>query len=141
MLSFFFHCCNFFYLCNRIILYGFVYKRFCQFHSYMSINFLFSTKVNFPANNLNFHWRWLDWIQAIFLNLFYFLPPAASLSASRSLARFFICASREQTPWCLCISARVPCEYRFKAYLGRSMKIIDYLCKFLINSNGRKQNM
>ena len=31
-------------------------------------------KVNFPANNLNFHWmcRWWDQIQAIFLNLFYF---------------------------------------------------------------------
>ena len=30
--------------------------------------------VNFPANNLNFHWRWRWWdqIQAIFLNLFYF---------------------------------------------------------------------
>ena len=31
-------------------------------------------QVNFPANNLNFHWRqrWWDRIQAIFLNLFYF---------------------------------------------------------------------
>ena len=31
-------------------------------------------QVNFPANNLNFHWRWRwwSWIQAIFLNLFYF---------------------------------------------------------------------
>ena len=31
-------------------------------------------QVNFPANNLNFHWRWRWWdqIQAIFLNLFYF---------------------------------------------------------------------
>ena len=28
------------------------------------------TQVNFLAKNLNFHWRWLDWIQAIFLNLF-----------------------------------------------------------------------
>ena len=30
--------------------------------------------VNFPANNLNLHsrWRWWDWIQDIFLNLFYF---------------------------------------------------------------------
>ena len=28
-------------------------------------------QVNYPANNLNFYWRrrWLDWIQAIFLNL------------------------------------------------------------------------
>ena len=31
-------------------------------------------QVNFPDNNLNFHWRWRwwDWIQAIFLKLFYF---------------------------------------------------------------------
>jgi hypothetical protein len=28
--------------------------------------------ANFPANNLNFHWRWWDWIQPIFLNNFYF---------------------------------------------------------------------
>ena len=27
-------------------------------------------QVNFPTNNLNFHWRWWDWIQAIFLNFF-----------------------------------------------------------------------
>ena len=30
-------------------------------------------QVNFPANNFNFHWRWWDRIQAIFLNLFYFM--------------------------------------------------------------------
>ena len=29
-------------------------------------------QVNFPTNNLNFHWMWWNWIQAIFLNLFYF---------------------------------------------------------------------
>ena len=31
-------------------------------------------QVNLPTNNLNFHWRWRwwDWIQAIFLNFFYF---------------------------------------------------------------------
>ena len=36
--------------------------------------FVLLTQVNFPANNLNFHWsrRWWDRIQAIFLNLFYF---------------------------------------------------------------------
>ena len=30
--------------------------------------------LNFPTDNLNFHWRWSwwDWIQSIFLNLFYF---------------------------------------------------------------------
>ena len=31
------------------------------------------SQVNFPSNNLNFHWRWWDWIQAIFLNIFYFI--------------------------------------------------------------------
>ena len=32
-------------------------------------------QVNFPDNNLNFHWRWRWWdqIQAIFLNFFYFI--------------------------------------------------------------------
>ena len=30
-------------------------------------------QVYFPTNNLNFHWRWWDWIQAFFLNLFYFI--------------------------------------------------------------------
>ena len=29
-------------------------------------------QVNFHANDLNIHWRWWDWIQTIFLNLFYF---------------------------------------------------------------------
>ena len=31
-------------------------------------------QANFPTHNLNFHWRrrWWDWIQAIFLNFFYF---------------------------------------------------------------------
>ena len=36
--------------------------------------FALSPQVNFPGDNLNFHWRqrWWDQIQAIFLNLFYF---------------------------------------------------------------------
>ena len=36
--------------------------------------FAFTHQANFPANNLNFHWRWRLWdrIQAIFLNLLYF---------------------------------------------------------------------
>ena len=36
--------------------------------------FVFIPQVNFPADNLNFHWRWRRWdrIQAIFLYLFYF---------------------------------------------------------------------
>ena len=37
-------------------------------------------QVNFPANNLNFHWRWRQWdqIQAIFLHLFYFISTTTS---------------------------------------------------------------
>ena len=37
--------------------------------------FAFTPLVNFPANNLNFHWRWRRWnqIQTIFWNLFYFI--------------------------------------------------------------------
>ena len=34
--------------------------------------FVLLPQVNFPANDLNFHWRWWDQIQTIFLNLFYF---------------------------------------------------------------------
>ena len=32
-----------------------------------------SSKQTFPPINLNFHWRWWDWIQAIFLIFFYFI--------------------------------------------------------------------
>ena len=35
--------------------------------------FVLLPQVNFPANNLNFHWRWWYWIRSIFLNLFYFM--------------------------------------------------------------------
>ena len=36
--------------------------------------FAFTYQANFPIHNLNFHWRWrwLDRMQVIFLNLFYF---------------------------------------------------------------------
>ena len=34
--------------------------------------FALLSQVNFPTNNLNIHWRWRDWFQAIFLNIFYF---------------------------------------------------------------------
>ena len=48
-------------------------------------------QVNFPANNLNFHWRWrwLDQIQAIFLNLFYFKWNQANSSKSEGLNIYF----------------------------------------------------
>ena len=41
----------------------------------------------FPANNLNFHWRWRWWdpIQAFFLNLFYFTCDDAMLLTCDSL--------------------------------------------------------
>ena len=37
--------------------------------------FAFTPQANFPAHILNFHWRWRWWdrMQAIFLNLFYFI--------------------------------------------------------------------
>ena len=34
--------------------------------------FAFTPQANFSTHNLNFHWRWWDQIQAIFLNCFYF---------------------------------------------------------------------
>ena len=50
---------------DKIFL-GLVMERLC---------FVLLPQINFPANDLNFHWRWRwwDWIQAIFLNLFYFI--------------------------------------------------------------------
>ena len=46
-------------------------RRRCRFRLswHHSVMICFYT---FPVRNLNFYWRWLDWIQAIFLNLFYF---------------------------------------------------------------------
>ena len=46
-------------------------QKVCWHHPAM---FCLITSSNFPANDLNFHWRWRwwDWIQAIFLNIFYF---------------------------------------------------------------------
>ena len=37
--------------------------------------FAFTPQANFPAHNLNFHWRWgwWDWIQVTFKNLLYFI--------------------------------------------------------------------
>ena len=46
----------------------FLYSKVCWQHPAMVCLY------TFPAHNSNFHWRWRwwDWIQAIFLNLFYF---------------------------------------------------------------------
>ena len=45
---------------------------FVAFSEYM--NFTFTPQANFPAHNLNFHWkwRWCDQIQATFKSIFYF---------------------------------------------------------------------
>ena len=45
--------------------------------------FAFTPQANFPAHNLNFHWRWRWWdqIQATFKNLLYFALKAVSCSA------------------------------------------------------------
>jgi hypothetical protein len=47
-------------------------QKVCRHHSAM---FCLITPSNLSAHNLNFHWRWRWWdqIQAIFLNLFYFI--------------------------------------------------------------------
>ena len=44
-------------------------------------------QVNFPANNLNFHWKWRWWdrIRAIFLNIFYFNHYLGSFSIKKSM--------------------------------------------------------
>ena len=52
----------------------------------MSTNFVdkpyqclpYTPQANFPAYNLSFYWRWRwwDWIQATFQNLFYFREPS-----------------------------------------------------------------
>ena len=62
--------------CKGKALLGDVNKLFCfqKFVNNAQQYFSLLPQANFPANNLNFHWRWRwwDWIQAIFLSLFYF---------------------------------------------------------------------
>ena len=60
---------------------SFLYSKNCWQHPAM---FCLLPQVNFPANELNFHWRrrWWDQIQAIFLNLFYFTVIFATIWAS-----------------------------------------------------------
>ena len=43
--------------------------------------------VNFPSNNLNFHWRWRSWdrIQAVFSNIFEFTKDRDKLKAGYKL--------------------------------------------------------
>ena len=48
---------------------NFCKQKVCWHHPAL---FTLLPQVNVPTNNLNFHWRW-RWIQAIFLNLFYFI--------------------------------------------------------------------
>ena len=53
--------------------------------------FAFTPQANFPAHNLNFHWRWRwwDWIQAIFLNIFYFKWSAWKRATKLTNKRYF----------------------------------------------------
>ena len=48
-------------------------------------------QVNFPANNLNFPWRWRWWdqIQAIFLNLFYWQINMTRVSKTVTFLNWF----------------------------------------------------
>ena len=55
--------------CKGKTLLGVVNKKFIDITQQC---FVLLSQVNFPANNLNFHWRWWDRIQATFWNLFYF---------------------------------------------------------------------
>ena len=50
-------------------------------------------QVTFPANNLDFHWiwRWLDQIQAIFLNLFYFNNDLLNTIPNLTYSIFALC--------------------------------------------------
>ena len=52
----------------------FLFSKVCWHHPAMFCLITLLPQVNFPAHNLNFHWRWRWWdrIHAIFLNLFYF---------------------------------------------------------------------
>ena len=74
----------------------FEYKKFVDI-TQKCLDFL--TQLNFPANNLNFHQRCWDWIQAIFLNLFYFKEiylVSLLLFMCRTLKRLFRAKIR---PW------------------------------------------
>ena len=59
---------------NGTTLMGIVHKLFVQHCRHCNQCFSFTTQANFPARNLNFHfrWRWWDQIQATFWNIFYF---------------------------------------------------------------------
>ena len=48
-------------------------KNIAGCHQTFFFKSLLTTPANFPAHNLNYHWRWWDWIQATFQNLFYFM--------------------------------------------------------------------
>ena len=43
----------------------------------------------FPVHNLNFHWRWWDGIQAIFLNLFFFISKIELVVISKTQSSFY----------------------------------------------------
>ena len=54
---------------------GWCQQTFC-FHKFVDNDqqcFAFTPQANFPTQNLNFHWRWWDRIQAVFLYVFYFI--------------------------------------------------------------------
>ena len=59
-------------------------------------------QVNFPVNNLNFHWRWRWWdpIQAILFNLFYFTIRHLNSAFSKKL--FFKIHFTQVKLWIAC---------------------------------------
>ena len=91
-------------------------------------------QVNFPANNLNFNWRWRDWIQAIFLNLFYFIWVNCSQSflpkslrnrmwSLQEWKRLFLCynSSRPLTQTLPFTNVSCGNRVRGKSNIGRSL--------------------
>ena len=55
--------------------------------------FACTPQTNFPAHSLNFHWRWWDRLQAIFLNHFYFNPMTPKTYRVHLITKVLICSS------------------------------------------------
>ena len=63
--------------------------------------FAFTPQANFPAHNLNFHWRWRWWnrIQATNLNFFYFIRTRVNWNNGSRFFFFTKISSRKMIFW------------------------------------------
>ena len=70
-------------------------QKVCWHHPAM---FCLITSSKLSANNLNFHWRrrWWDRIQAIFLNLFYFMYTKIKMRISKCFGPSVLCRALQQ---------------------------------------------